>query len=847
MARTSSGRGSTDDRQGARPDSIQAHYDREFQGITSPENYGRTAGGRDLKEELASRALGKIDRQLSGDKPDKSASPDEINDAEQNAAGDESRPLYKRLADHEYKRLKKYVGDDERAAERKHPVKGFFRKQKKALMVTLIINLIVGLVIIAVILLTPLKHIHFERILRAVNYARYHLLVRKQFSRVVFEASVLTRESVGTFDKSPLVKQILLSTPDRQVKQLGRDGRIKWEFRPNGSFGKTVLPLSESLKAVVIDNNQRVDIDEISKDLFSGKNYDQLTRRQRWTVQSRFVSEVNFKLGDLMALQPRTVRWNPYKNLRLRADIRLIKWFNGAREYLGETPDQARAKSVDQDVERLLGDPDARPRSASKDINEDADEARAELIDARRENRTPAEGLAPGDVRSRLASRIQAVGAISDGVFVTTMFCIVRDLANYAVAGQAAKEIRAAKFAADMMTTTDQQATGDTVGEAVGAANGMWDTDGRVPDAVEHPLYAAAIGEARPLTKEDSEQMLKVPPLSQGELMQEISERALNYFDGGIIGILTGKVSGTQKLVSEKLCTALLDQDVQLTVAITEGLIAILSLGTVKGASTAIKAGFELAFHAAAGYGLDQLMNWFIQQAVNSYAETTFSLEQGADRFGAGYVAENYVAQTGTRNVTYGRPMTLNETNAAQEVAMETLRAENQQTSFTNRYFAADNPFSLAGQVAARVPSSAQGFTGAIRTAASFMGSILTSPFKLIGSLGNTGLLFSPAHAAEVASPASSFGVEQWGWTQAEERRIENDPSFSLPTLVSIVEPRLEELNERYAPCYDSATYVMQSDKPDRCTREFLSTNDALYWRYYNSLMFAATHMTGPV
>jgi len=66
--------------------------------------------------------------------------------------------------------------------------------------------------------------------------------------------------------------------------------------------------------------------------------------------------------------------------------------------------------------------------------------------------------------------------------------------------------------------------------------------------------------------------------------------------------------------------------------------------------------------------------------------------------------------------------------------------------------------------------------------------------------------------------------------------------------LVNRVEPRLAELDERYGKCYNFSTFVLQSELPETgCTREDLSTDDALYWRYYKALMFSAEVMTGDV
>ena len=250
----------------------------------------------------------------------------------------------------------------------------------------------------------------------------------------------------------------------------------------------------------------------------------------------------------------------------------------------------------------------------------------------------------------------------------------------------------------------------------------------------------------------------------------------------------------------------------------------------------------------ASGIGLDKLLSLLIEWTIKEFAGLYFTgLAQGANRVNEDYVAMNSIAQTSTRNVTYGRILDQNETNGAQAEATLVMKEEFEKGSTIRRYFALDNPFSLASITIAKLPSSPSGFAASIQSTFKFMGSMLTYPFRLLGSLGTTFSPHNQASAAGIASTTTTFGVEQWGWSLAEQQRVQNDPTFALPALVARVEPQLTRLNERYAKCYDYNNYRLQIEKPSECTRDLLSEEDALYWRYYNALMFSAVHLTGSV
>lgn len=709
------------------------------------------------------------------------------------------------------------------------------RKQKKILLTTLAINVIIAaFLIISFLFIGPLKNVHFDTVLRTANFLQYQMIIRKQFARVVFEASVLTQESVGSYQRSPLVRQIQMATPDRQIQQLGRDDRVKWEFTENRSFGQNILPIKPTLQAVVIDG-ERVDIDDLSKEEFGGRTYAQLERRERWFIEAKFVNAVNFKLGDIMALLPRHVRWNPMYQMRKISGAKLTGWLNNAKEYAGKDGRQAREQMINEDVASISAAEDTRVRP-SGELADGVEEHREEVIAATRE------GRAPGEIRNGLKTRMKYVGAASDVATASTIACVGYELMRYFASAESQRITQSVRFATTAAARGSQTQIGEAhQAEAIGAANANWNAvpgEGGVGDASESAIYKIHTGQpVDTLSPQYQKEMNEVPLLSFDSL--------LGGFSQAVVG--EGATEEDVSNFGSNVCGVILAPATQWSITAIEIAVAAATLGSAKGVTAGVKVFAELGFHAAVGYGIGEMMNWLIDLAIRSFASTDFLIEQGVARVGALNTAYGGMAQNSMRTNTMAAPVEHAEAVESQAIAMAEAKHQNQQSSFSNRYFAINNPFSLVGRMVAGMPSSTGGIASAIQNTASFIGSLLSSPFKLVGSVGSSTGLFGTAHAAEASFLDSSFGVEEWGWTVQEMNRIETDDSFSLGPLVARVEPRLAELDAKYNKCYDPSAYAIQSDRPDECTKEFLTTEDALYWRYYKAMMFAAQHMTGSV
>jgi hypothetical protein len=176
---------------------------------------------------------------------------------------------------------------------------------------------------------------------------------------------------------------------------------------------------------------------------------------------------------------------------------------------------------------------------------------------------------------------------------------------------------------------------------------------------------------------------------------------------------------------------------------------------------------------------------------------------------------------------------------------MNELRDENSKKPFTERYFALDNPFSLASQMLIKVPSTLPEMAQNIRTTLASTASILLSPTKLANTLSGMAASSNRLVFAEgIGAVGSGHGVEEFGFSNDEWNTIQTDPDYRWEKLAEYVEPKWDDMEKDYRECY---TYEKQSDRPERCTAGLMTGERPLKWRLYNAISDGAVVLSGDV
>lgn len=724
--------------------------------------------------------------------------------------------------------------------------KGGWSKKKTALLLGGGLGLGLVIVIMVVMLsLSSLKAVHFATVLRSVGFARFNMYMNRQFGQTLFDAATLTDTSTG---KVPLGKRSLVDrlrgvNPERQLTQLGNENKLRFEFETESKWGG--LKKTNNFRGVRVSaegtNLKSISLDDVSQRL-TGKNFNDLgllDYRAKAQVKAAFVDDVMKNgLGETLALKGRMARSSIYDGLRQATGIKLKKWKKAAKEYKGASAEEARNKNIDEGLTDIDKNGEAKPGSGLNDVDEAAEqEAKAAEESAKKGTKQVKE----------LSPKLKAVNSvaqdISAGVFVATVACVVHDLDNSFKSMAKPREQQVARFGHSAQTTADQIKKGDVAAEAVGAEATRWGS--------ANSAYFYKVSTGQKVTEQDRKQLSEVatvtPPSSGfGDVIGIVNEVMEMSLGGPFVAILENVpvigdvVGGTKKKLIDVGCNAVLNEFVQYGVAGAEIGLAVFTAGSSEGIAQGIITGLKASAKFAGTVAIGELMGQMIQSAVDTYAGTDFSATNSNEQlYNNQAVATDYLQQTGTRRISYGRKLTPQETQESQTLALNELRNRYNQGSFSERYFAIDNPFSLVGKMSAIVP---QNLSGIARSSQRSLLSVMSSGASLIQNFTDplSQLFFGSklAYAAPNSTDYGSFGVDEFGWSNAELQRIEYDESFSLDNLTNFVEPQLDTLNQKYEKCY---TYTLQVEKPGDC--DDLGSEEALRWRAYMAKSYAADEL----
>ncbi|HLB66295.1 MAG TPA: M23 family metallopeptidase [Candidatus Saccharimonadales bacterium] len=790
--------------------------------------------------------------------PARAASPEDLKTAEDTAS---ELPVNdkKSLAQKE----RQVSADDHIGYREERSPLGFLRKKSKKKKVLFLLGGSMGLglaalFIVFIILIGSLKTVHFSTVLRSVGFARFQMYMRQHFAQTTFDAAVLTDESTGSasakLGERSLLDKMRRINPEKQLQVLATENRLKFNVEENKKlFG---FKREQIFKGVEIDG-KKIDLDEISRRHSGGLTWKELNDitnkaspdriRQRLAIRAEFVNSVRDGLADRLALEGRAFRNSVYDGLRQITGINMSKWLNKARDYLGKTAEGARLKNLEDGLDDIDRER-VRPKSGLNGVQDAADEVADEAEDAAKEGRR---ARTIGELKPAIGGINTFAQNISDAVFVATVACVVHDLDNSFDESARPREEQAARFGHSNLTSADQIKKGDVASEAVGAENDRW-------DGANTAIYYKQATRQK-VTKEDKKQLARVPSItppinSFGKVIGYVND-VLEFGVGGpivegltFIPIIGSKVEDIRNDVIDLACNAILNEYVQYGISAAEIAVSVFTLGSSKGVTAGIVAALKETAKFASTVGVGELIGQMIEGAISNYSGTEFSAtSRGENLYNSQVVATDYLQQTGTRNITYGRPLSASETKASQEIAVNMLRDEQNSKSFSNRYFAIDNPFSLVGRIVATLPS---GVNGMFDSVGNIFSSLLSNVFKSVDRLTSlVGDIFSGSRFAYAAASQGDYvpdelGVDSSGWSDVEFARLANDDNMNAVKVATYVEPRFEKLNEKYGKCFN---YTLQVNKPSDCVK-LLSPKSANYeesfrYRAYMAKIFAADEL----
>jgi hypothetical protein len=176
-------------------------------------------------------------------------------------------------------------------------------------------------------------------------------------------------------------------------------------------------------------------------------------------------------------------------------------------------------------------------------------------------------------------------------------------------------------------------------------------------------------------------------------------------------------------------------------------------------------------------------------------------LASGKDYIDQADSGGNLTAQWIDRYQNYGAPLTTQQTKAIHKQDVSFTRFLNQQQSPYQRYFAIQNPRSLANHML--FAGMAHFHTSTLRSLFSNASQLFNPAFAFagFGGLIHPGL----AHAASDADN-TNYGNVQWGWTVKQEDAFENNPTYSMLKNQKILDESGQEdkIASHFKDCYDT-------------------------------------------
>lgn len=688
----------------------------------------------------------------------------------------------------------------------------------------------IAIVVILLVLIGPYKEVHFATIARSAGMIRFSYQMNRQFANISFNAATLTDTSTGNIKlgNRSLIDVLRGVNPQKQLTILGKEGTVKFNFETTCGFA--CLKTKSNLRGVVI-NGQEFSVDKVTQEGF-GKNFNELSAREKVYVRNEFSKQMGAKLSERLSLENRAFRSSVFNGLRKVTGISMTKWANKARDYVGKKPEEAKAKNVKESIERV-GEDGA--RSVSAQAIEDGVEAAKDPSD-------PVKAAKAAESRKLAGRMADTAGKASLVVLAATVSCIIHDLSNSFAAIHDNYEQKVDRVGHDALTTADQIKSGETTGEAIGAENALWD------NAENSVMYKQATGQVVD-TNDYTSQLMSIP----GDASQTTFAKIISAVDSvqfpaanitQNIPVLGDLVGNTRDLT----CKVVLNPGVQWTIAGADlAITAVASFFTAGGAGAAkvaisesVQATLRAAASATAGLAVGEILGRIIDSAVGNLTSFT-GAETGANRFNVSMVGVNSMEQTLNRQTVFGAPLTTEEAQASDKVAMEYQKDTYKEGSATNRYFAISNPYSLTSKLLPYIPSSTTQMASSLPK---MLSSIFSAPAVLFGNL------FGGQKVAAAATSTTDFSgyTRQWGWTEEEYNITDNDSSYSdMQELTDYYAAHLDDkdgANNLYSQINRCYTPVLQKDIPDYCTADYLRTPAALHWRQYQSMMYGADSLS---
>lgn len=658
---------------------------------------------------------------------------------------------------------------------------------------------------------------HIRNILIDYRFARFHQQVAKRAGQLLTQEAVLSADSTGrlpTIRKGGVLEKLRGYNPEKAFKRLGQEGRVKLIY--DSEQTSWIRRNQNSFKGIEIDG-KRIDLSGATK-----------------ADRINFAAQLEANIDTALPLKNKFFRSSLASDIRRLAGIKLRFWQKNGADYRNKTA---------LENEKL-----ARQEAASKTQTPERSTNIAGADDAKNDVRAAAAEGADNldDVAKRAADRLpmnsgslRLVRDTSLAIGVSTIFCLVYDVFVKNIDAVLSDRDTAYKNeAAALFIAADQQKEGDTTAEAVGA------TAARYDGFDNSAAYKRALGEPVTDTNPDLPPDL-YPHAPFGSTVNGIV-RTFDNIDSiiktasvlpHIVNLL---IPGADPLPDDlnDYCKLFLDPRVQIAGAAGELVALVVTTIASGGGGGTVWGTMKAAFQTIGVKGLFKLgattgaiyftADYLIPQAIKSSSGAEIgstSSEQAMNQadVGTDLLANEFSRGAGGRPLTNGEVAELNRGYRLTELALA------QKKGTAHRLLSLGNPKSVFSKFLAAIPVTP-------RQATAKFASAMTSwlrPTMMLASSNGLLRVFDPAYAYAADDGVDPYGIQQFGWSQAELDRMENDDSWTARANAEIVEPQLDALESEWGKCFNGRSFEITktegegTDLVAKC-----ASSDILYQRY---------------
>lgn len=698
---------------------------------------------------------------------------------------------------------------------------------------------VVALLFLMFMIISGFNVKHAAEVMDIANMSRLHIASYRRTSQYLVEES--------------------LNPAGSSQYRVNRQGKTLFDrlqrFDPNSALGN--LRQTEQLSFITEDNTKRswsrlgrsvttTDLKylQVGKDWVPVPERSRLNPIQSYREQKAFIEGIEQALDEHQVLKgkSRIYRTKTVNAIIAASDIKLYRWVDRGRGI------KTFKDSILSAYERMT--PRNTRSSNLPDVNEAAEDYKTALEEGP-DNPTSAADLHDRALRESLEGRGSTLRNFARGATVAgltaTLYCAGRDY--MAAREDNAKDmvVQYKQSSALLQSTSSQIESGDVTMNAVMMEAKRWDGFN------QSQRYQQTIG--------NPEARFTTPDLDPSEAPIKTEGGALyTFYNGVITGAETALLSLRLVPSSEKdrACRAITGTAGQVGTAIVENVAgAVASVFTAGAASAgqqaaraALQQGFRQAARAAVSKEvrgeiagnfvrrsagdiftfvlIDQALKMVMNEGGNTAVDDASKTYAKSD---VGYkLISNDIA-----NSWRGRPLNAAEVSELDNMVKERRIASLKKQPLLKRLTNLNDPQSPVSQMAINLPYSPESLqskgTSFARTSMNPLASFTNNSSKL----ARAGLGSDTVMAYREINDSQTLGIPTVGYSAAELDKMVDDPSFWPQENAKIVEDALEadpDAFSRYKDCFPQ----MEETALTECTREELSSDEALRYRLYSGL-----------